>query len=114
MPLHARPLAKNTLLNYPATDLVTDDRRSPLGKLAGAQNPSPPAPPRLHAISREEEGHAPSDLDRTAAYRFGRARPGQAVDLGRPGQRPPPRSALLFFSKSIFPFCKMPARFKNV
>jgi hypothetical protein len=54
-PLHARPLAKNTLRNRSATDLVTDDHRSPLGKLASARNPSPPAPPRMHAMSRGEE-----------------------------------------------------------
>jgi hypothetical protein len=63
---------------------------------------------------REEEGRAPSDLDRTAAYRFGHAWPGQAVDLGRPGRRLPLWPAFLFFQQIDFPFCKMPARFINV
>jgi hypothetical protein len=61
-----------------------------------------------------KKGRAPSDLDRTVAYRFGRARPGQAADLGRPGQRPPLWPVFLFFNKLIFPFCKMTASFKNV
>jgi hypothetical protein len=53
---------------------------------------------------REEEGHAPSDLDRTAAYRFESERPGQAADLGRPGRRLPPRPTLFFFQHCDFPF----------
>jgi hypothetical protein len=52
----------------------------------------------------KEKGRAPSDLDRTAAYRFGRARPGQAADLGRPGQRPPPRPISFFLQQINFPF----------
>jgi hypothetical protein len=51
---------------------------------------------------REEEGRAPSDLDRTAAYRFGRVWPGQAADLGRPGRRLPLRPAFLFFPANRF------------
>jgi hypothetical protein len=45
----------------------------------------------------EKKGHAPSDLDRTVAYRFGHARSGQAVGLGRPGSAP----ARLFFFRLI-------------
>jgi hypothetical protein len=58
----------------------------------------------MHAISSGEEDRAPSDLDRTAAYRFGCEWPGQAADLGRPGRRLPLRPAFLFFSANRFSF----------
>jgi hypothetical protein len=44
----------------------------------------------------------PSDRDRTAAYRFGQPKPGQAADLGRPGRRLPLRPVSLFFSVNRF------------
>jgi hypothetical protein len=55
----------------------------------------------VHASARKKTV-APSDLHPTVAYRFGNTEPGQAANLGRPGQRPPPRAVSLFFSKSIF------------
>jgi hypothetical protein len=60
----------------------------------------------VHAISSEEEGRAPSDLDQTAAYRFGRAWPGQATDLGRLGRRLPPRPTFFFLAIRFFLFAK--------
>jgi hypothetical protein len=51
-----------------------------------------------------KKGRTLSDLNPMAAYRFGQLRPGQAADLGRPGQRLPLRPVFLFFSKAIFPF----------
>jgi hypothetical protein len=63
---------------------------------------------------REEEGRAPSDLDRTAAYQFGRAWPGQAADLGQPGRRLPLRPTFLFSANRFFLFAKCLQGSKNV
>jgi hypothetical protein len=52
-----------------------------------------------------KKARAPSDLNRTAAYRFGRARPGQADESG-PAWLGSAASARFFFSDSVFPFCK--------
>jgi hypothetical protein len=65
-----------------------------------------------------KKGRALSDLNPMVAYRFGQPRPGQAADLGWPGQRPPLRPVFLFFSKAIFPFlqndCKIQFFLENV
>jgi hypothetical protein len=53
--LHARPLAKNSLLNPSAPDLTVDDRRSPSVSTTSLKNPSAPYRPRLHALALEED-----------------------------------------------------------
>jgi hypothetical protein len=64
----------------------------------------------------KKTSRTPSDLDRTAAYRFGQPKPGQAADLGRPGRRLPlwPVSLFFFFSKSIFPFSANDCKIQNL
>jgi hypothetical protein len=50
---------------------------------------------------------APSDLDRTVVYRFGRARPGQADRFGPAWLAPAASAHSVFFSVIwFFPFCK--------
>jgi hypothetical protein len=44
----------------------------------------------------EKKARALSDLNRTAAYRFGQPDPGRPPDLGRPGSAPQPRPVSLF------------------
>jgi hypothetical protein len=74
----------------------------------------------MHAISSGEEGRAPSDLDRTAAYRFG-APPWLAGQLGwiRPGSGsawPDPACLAFFFLclvQLLFLCCAL-NQFKNV
>jgi hypothetical protein len=46
----------------------------------------------------EKKGHAPSDLDRTVAYHFGRARPGQASRSGPAWLTAAAPARSLFFS----------------
>jgi hypothetical protein len=113
-PLHARPLAENPLLNRSATDLAAVDRRSPLGKLAGARNPSSPATPRLHVLSREEERSRAvrSGSDGGVPVRPRQARAGRGSGLAWRASAAPAR---LFFLQQIdFLFLQTPASFKNV
>jgi hypothetical protein len=72
----------------------------------------------MHACPAEKKARAPSNLNRMVAYRFGQPRPGQAADLGRPGQRPPLRPVSLFFWQGDFSFlqndCKIQKFVENV
>jgi hypothetical protein len=55
---------------------------------------------------REDDDGAPSDLHRTVTYRFGRARPGQADESGPAWLGSAALARFIFFSDSVFPFCK--------
>jgi hypothetical protein len=54
----------------------------------------------------KKKARAPSDLNRTAAYRFGQPGPGQATGLGRPGSDPPPRPDFFFLVIHFLVFAK--------
>jgi hypothetical protein len=54
-----------------------------------------------------KKARAPFDLNWTAAYRFGRARPGQADESGPAWLRSAASArSVFFFSDYVFPFCK--------
>jgi hypothetical protein len=52
-------------------------------------------------MQAREEDVAPSDLNRTAAYRFGQARPGQANESGLAWLGSAASARFLFFCKSV-------------
>jgi hypothetical protein len=54
----------------------------------------------------EEDGAGPSGLNRTAAYRFGHARPGQADESGPAWLGSAASARFYFFSESVISFCK--------
>jgi hypothetical protein len=111
--LHACLLVAPHLLNSSATKPAAADRRSTLGEQPLAQTL---AQHRARACMRRharKKARAPSDLNRTAAYRFGRARPGQAGGSGPAWLASAAPAHSLFFSNVIFPFLQIPTRFKN-
>jgi hypothetical protein len=70
-PLHARPLVTPYLLSRTAADLTVADHQRPLGKRRLAETLAGRVALACMHIPAKKKGHAPSDLDRTAAYRFG-------------------------------------------
>jgi hypothetical protein len=75
-PLHAARFEPDHLLNISASDLPLSSRRRPTVSIASPQIlASSPTTPCVHAHARKKDA-APSDLDRTAAYRFVRPDPG--------------------------------------
>jgi hypothetical protein len=81
-PLHAARFEPDHFLNAFVSDLPPTSRRRPTVSLASPQTlASSPAMPCVHARARKKDV-APSDLDRTAAYRFNRPGPGQAARSG--------------------------------
>jgi hypothetical protein len=109
-PLHARLLVAHHLLNRSATDLTAADPQPPLGE-------QPLHETLAHRVALacmrrpvRKKDRAPSDLNRTAVYRFGAARSRQAAGLGRPGSAPQPRPNSVFFQLIVCCFinpCKV-------
>jgi hypothetical protein len=104
--LHACVLVTLHLLNSPATKPAAADRRSTHGKRTDAQTLARPDAIACMRRRAKKKARAPSDLNRTAAYRFGRARPGQAGGSGPAWLASAAPARPLFFSELIFSFCK--------
>jgi hypothetical protein len=115
-PLHAACSEPDRFLNASASNLPPSSRRRPPVSTASPQTlASSPAMPCVHAHARKK-GVAPSDLDRTATYRFDRPGPGQAAKSG-PAQvrsdQPRLKTGPLYFFSNDFSYFWFSARFKN-
>jgi hypothetical protein len=62
----------------------------------------------------EEDDAAPFDLNRTVAYRFSNARPGQADESGPAWLGSAALARFLFFLQICLIIVQIPARFKNL
>jgi hypothetical protein len=84
------------LLNCFAADLTTADHQPPLGKRRIAKTLAHSVAPASMRRPAEKKGRASSDLDQTAAYRFGAAGSKQAAGPG-PAWLSPVAPAQFFF-----------------
>jgi hypothetical protein len=104
--LHASKNSRGTFLNTSAADPAVADHQPPLGMRSTVKTLAPHVAPSCMRCLAEKKGRGPSDLDRTAAYQFGRARPGQAGGSGPAWLASAAPARSLFFSDLIFSFCK--------
>jgi hypothetical protein len=100
-------LVARRLLDRSAADLTAADHQPPLGMRRIAETLAHRVAPSCMRRPAEKKGRAPSDLDRTVAYRFTATRPGQAAGFGPAWLRSAaPADFFFFFSESISYFCK--------
>jgi hypothetical protein len=89
-------LVAHHFLNRSATDRTIADHQPPLGKRSLAETLAHRVALACMRYPARKKGRVPSDLNRTAAYRFGHARSGQAAGPG-PAWLSPAAPAQLFF-----------------
>jgi hypothetical protein len=90
-------LVAHHLLNRSAADLTAADHQPPLGKRSLAETLAGRVARACMRCSARKKGRAPSDLNRTAAYRFGYDGSGQAAGLGPAWLSPTAPARFYFF-----------------
>jgi hypothetical protein len=92
-------LVAHHFLNRFAADLTIADRQPPLGKRSLDKTLAHRIALACMRRPARKKGRAPSDLNRTAAYRFSHARSGQATGPGPAWLSPAAPARLFYFSK---------------